>query len=217
MAWMTICACGGTEPGPDQETGASGDEVSATGQGETTGSTDSEDAEDDTAADTTGAGPVPLPTTCECRVPQADGLSCQDLARTECEGRALCPLIRGTCPRPPDLYPCDRELEYVPADLQCALEALRDRALGKISIDVPNSECGLEGCGADTTEIAIVAGGTAIVRDCNANPITAQGSTSSIRTLAEPDYFDECLGQVSGVAQLDCLFAGLSDEVVVCR
>jgi hypothetical protein len=211
LAGTSACGPGtkvGDGSGSHGSGGGSADEASS-GPGGTSVTTQA----DSTA---TGGGAA-LPEGCSCREPDEDAFSCAEEANSDCAGEALCPDIYGVCSRPnPDLYMCASEYVYDEAELACAITALRDRTPGKLALDAENDICGLEGCGSDRTEITIFADGGAVVRHCGSNPLSVESSTTTLDALAEPAYFDECLGLGTTTARYQCMVDGLTQGPEVC-
>jgi hypothetical protein len=159
-----------------------------------------------------------VPEGCACREVPEPALTCQDVARSECVGEPICETITVRCPRAgADMYACAVEYEYAEEALTCSLVALRDRSPGKLAVDAVNDICGLEGCGSDEYEIAIVGGDRAVRVSCSASPIGAEGSTSRIVTLADPSHFDGCLALESPADRYDCMLEGLDPGAEICE
>lgn len=212
-------ACGpGTEPGDGDGSAGGTADATASSSASTTSPGGTSITTQADGSTTTGGGEA-LPPGCTCREPVEDGMSCEDLALTECEGEAICAALVGMCSRPnPDLYMCDpKYYSYDEAILACMLEALRDRTPGKLEISVENDVCGLEGCGSNWTEITIVPDERAVVRSCSTSPLWAESSSTSIDALAEPAHFDGCLALATVVERYECMRAGLTPGAALCE
>ena len=201
----------GAEPDQDDATGGGGatdepGEDSSGGGMQTTGDGDP----------TTGAPEVELPQGCQCTLPEED-LGCDALATTACDGEVLCETVTRSCARPPDFYACDGAYEYDEEALDCALGALRDRTVGFIEVASENDVCGFEGCGTDRWRISIRGADVSVVERCSSSPLDAESSHGTLRQLAEPAFFEACLGMPSAAMRYGCLFDGLSDDVDVCE
>lgn len=210
---VLLGACGpGTEPGDGSGGGTAGDSSNSTDAGTTgPGATG-------VAESTATGGDALLPAGCSCREPLEQAPTCEEQSRSQCTGDLLCPDVIGSCARPSaDLYACEGELTYGEEALACALAALRDRPPGKLAFDVENDTCGLEGCGSDRTEITIVPDDRAVVRHCVQSPISAESSSSTYDTLAEPAYFDECLSLTTVRERYECMVAGITRGPAVCE
>lgn len=212
-----VGACGpGTEPGDGSGGGTAGEgSAGATTSGSTGPGATSMATGDSTAT----SGSEAPPAGCSCHEPVEDGSSCADLARTECEGEAICDELYSMCTRPnPDMYMCDpASFTYDEAILACMLEALRDRTPGKLVIASENDICGLEGCGSDRTEITILPDDLAVERDCSASPLGAESSWSTLATLAEPAHFDGCLALPTPQERYGCLRSGITSGAELCE
>lgn len=220
VALLCASGCGPTAGGGDAGGSGSGAETrstspaSASGMQSASGTAATMTTADDTAG-TTAPGALPLG--CACVVPNDDALDCDGIARTRCEGDRLCPVLSGTCGRPnPDMYPCRSELEYDDDVVTCVLQALRDRAPGKVQISQESGTCGQEGCGLDLTEVYIAAEGVSLLRTCGSSPLNAETSASATIELAAPDHFAGCLDLTSNVARVRCLEDGLGERTDAC-
>jgi hypothetical protein len=173
-----------------------------------------------TADSTATSGGVEAPPAgCSCHEAVEDGSTCEDLARTQCEGEVICEELYSMCTRPnPDLYMCDpASFTYDEAILACMLGALRDRTPGKLVISIENDICGFEGCGSNRTEITILPDDLAVERDCSTSPLGAEGSWSSLATLAEPAHFDGCLALATPPERYACMQAGITTGADLCE
>ncbi len=211
---LLLGACG-PESGTE-ETGGGGSSSSGSSGGPGQSSTRGTSGADTTAGESSSGGLGPAPEGCSCRVPAESG-SCAEIASSECAGEPLCAPIVVECSRPnPDMYACEAEYTYDEEALTCALEALRDRAAGTLSIDSENEVCGLEGCGSYRAQIAILADERVVLSSCNANPIQAESASSSLRQLAAPEHFEGCLALPAPADRYDCLFEGIPSDMQIC-
>ncbi|MCH9681100.1 MAG: hypothetical protein K0V04_06695 [Deltaproteobacteria bacterium] len=216
-----MIACGPSATPDDTPDGAGGGSTStdapgATGESVTaTSSADESTGAVDDTGDTDGSGPPPG---CACVQPQDDGSSCSDIAGVECQGAPLCDVVTVQCARAnPDIYACRGDLAYDELALDCALQPLRDRTPGTVSIEADNSICGLEGCGSDETRIIILDDGIAVVIACTANPIAAKASSASVVNLAASKYFDGCLRLATPAERFACMLDGLAEPSALCQ
>jgi hypothetical protein len=209
MLLVVLAGCGPRAGDGESDAGGSGSASS----GASSGAADSTS----TTADTSTGAPEVLPDGCSCRDVDEDAFECSELATVACDGVLACDTITVQCARPnPDMYACEGELAYDEAALECALEALRDRTPGKLSIVAENAECGFEGCGRDEREIVVFASGDALVTSCSASPIGAEDADAELGALAEPAHFEGCLALAEAADRYGCLHEGLIAGEPVC-
>jgi hypothetical protein len=216
MTWMALAALLAGACGPQSGDGDGGGSQGSSGAH---ASSSGPDGATTAGADTTStSGGEALPDGCVCRdVDPEQALTCEDVARSECVGEPICDTITVRCPRASsDMYACAVEYEYAEEALTCSLVALRDRSQGKLAVDAVNDICGLEGCGSDEYEIALVGDDRAVRVTCSASPIGPEGSTSRIVALADPSHFDGCLALESPADRYDCMLDGLDPGAEIC-
>jgi len=121
-------------------------------------------------------------------------------------GPSLCPSVTAKCDIDCELPPSAE------ADLQCALEALRDRTPGRIgwSGDYP-------GIGDWSTAVAILSDGTARRDSTMDGGLCVQSGPVTHDTLKEPAYFEGCLAEPDLQERFACARAAFADTLAVCE
>lgn len=119
-----------------------------------------------------------------------------------------CPVVAGGCPQN-----CPTDFTVQEADLQCALEALRDGTPGVIAWNYTPNGGGVQEYGS----ITVLAGRKALraasidMGVCGGNEDTVYGD------LRGPDFYTACLAEASPQDRFSCMQAGLLAVEIVCR
>lgn len=180
---LVTLACGGGGEPPTTETDASTASTVSTATTTTAAS----------AASSTGSTGSP-PAECTCT-----GDTCAS---------GPCPVVAGGCPDH-----CPTGFMVQEADLQCALEALRDGVPGVIAWSYTPNGGGTQESGS----ITVLAGRKALraasvdMGVCGSNEDTVYGD------LQGPDFYTACLAEMSPQNRFTCMQAGLLAVEIVCR
>jgi len=189
-------------------TAAPATETQSTSPADTETDTAPPDTETDTAPpDTETAGTI---AGCECILDEEPKDLNSSPAAPTC-GEPLCNGIFGTCV---DDF-CDLGAPFElsePADLQCALTALRDRTPGIVTWSF--SEGG--GIVNEDGYWLINEDGTAVRRDWVREDLTFTVNDAVVGELPPPEIYDACLAEPDDYARFNCLRASLETETGVC-
>ena len=122
----------------------------------------------------------------------------------DCGDEQLCPTIVAT------IGPLDEVVIENPADLDCALEALRDRTPGLLSWDKQNFD------GDDEGYVLIQADGMVIRRNWGLQDLAWIVSDSELGAPLASGEFEACLIEPDLEARLNCVRRPLESASLVC-
>ena len=187
------------------------------------GTTSMDPSKESSTGTSSGAStPIEPPKGCVCKAPTLEGPNgsaptCAEALDIECEdAKPLCDTLETECARSDQFYGCETDIIYDAEAVECALDALRDRTRGEITIRIVDPHnCGFEGCGSRWYTYRIL-GDEALSTFCKGGVMWLDDAGSSMRSLASPEYFEACKELDHTVDQVECLREGLPVASGVC-